>query len=138
MAKKKKKSINEDAFDVYSHRGFSVFGEPNDPPSDRSALSAAQVDSFEEQQRREYELNSAIHRALSTADGIVLFEFMEQIAIRGARFDIVNDTDAALAAAKGFFREGQAAFYFECEKRMRLAMDGPPDFTVDSGTDADD
>ncbi len=111
-----------DAFDAFKREGWDLLGQldPDQP------MTPEQAAIFEEHQQREYELNSSIHRALTSPDGQVLFEFMRELATEGARFDVVNDTDALLAAAKGFFREGQAAIFFELRNRMNRAMQGPP------------
>lgn len=111
-----------DAFDPFRREGWDLLGDLNpDQP-----MTPDQRAVFEEHQFKEYELNSAIHRALTSPDGQALFEFMRELATEGARFDVANETDPALAAAKGFFREGQAAFYFELRNRMNRALAGPP------------
>lgn len=111
-----------DAFDPFKREGWDLLGQldGNQP------MTPEQKAVFEEHQQREYELNSAIHRALSTPDGQVLFEFWRELATEGARFDIVNETNPFMAAAKGIFREGQAAMFFECRNRMNRALAGPP------------
>lgn len=112
-----------DVFGDFRQQGWSALQDIGDGAAN---LSPEQLAIFEERQLLEYNLNQSIHAALSSPDGQVLLDFMRELACEGARFDIVNETDAALAAAKGFFREGQAAFYFELTKRMRKAMEGPP------------
>lgn len=116
---------SDDVFDPYRRGGFDVFGQPTEGAN----VSPEQAAIFEEQQLREYEINSAIHRALTSPDGQVLLDFMRETATEGQRFDIANETDAHRAAAIGFFREGQAAFYFELTKRMNRALAGPPTVT---------
>ena len=113
---------NDDAFGEFKG-GWSALQDIGDGSAN---LSPEQRAIFEERQLREYELNRSIHAALSTPEGQTLLEFMREIATEGARFDIANEVDPARAAAIGFFREGQAAFYFELTKRMRKAMEGPP------------
>ncbi len=111
-----------DPFDPFKREGWDLLGQldGNQP------MTPEQKAVFEEHQLKEYELNSAIHRALTSPDGQVLFEFMRELATEGARFDVATETDPALAAAKGFFREGQAAIFFELRNRMNRAMAGPP------------
>ncbi len=112
-----------DAFDLFKATGGWSGLEQLDGSQ---PMTPEQTAIFEEHQLKEYELNSAIHRALTSPDGQVLFEFMRELATEGARFDVVNETNPVMAAAKGIFREGQAAMFFECRNRMNRAMAGPP------------
>jgi hypothetical protein len=114
-----------DMFGPFKDQGWSAIAGMTDGAAPAN-LSPEQVAAFEEQQQREYDLNKAIHAVFSSPEGQTVFEFFREIATEGQRFDVVNETDAALAAAKGFFREGQAAMYFEFKRRMNAAMQGPP------------
>ena len=115
---------DDDPFNAMSE-GWSVLDNmSNASPGDN--MTPEQIAAFEERQLAEYNLNLAIHRTFTTPDGILALEFFRELATEGARFDIVNETDADMAAAKGFFREGQAALYFEFKRRMNLAMTAPP------------
>jgi len=124
MTKKPEEQPSTDVFDVFKRGHFDVFGQQDDNAS--ANLSPEQIEAFETQAQKEYELNAAIQRALSTPDGQTLYEFMREVATEGQRFNIGTETDALRAAAVGFFREGQAAFYFECKHRINRALQGPP------------
>lgn len=112
-----------DAFGDYKAQGWGALNDMMEPGNN---LTPEQKEHYEQQQQIEHDLNAAIHRCFSTPDGQTVFEFFREIGTEAQRFDVVNETDPALAAAKGFFREGQAAMYFEFKRRMNLAMQGPP------------
>ncbi len=111
----------KDPFDPFKREGWDLLGQldGNQP------MTPEQRAVFEEHQLKEYELNSAIHRALTSPDGQVLFEFMREVATEGARFTL-DEENPIKAAAIGFFREGQAVMFFELRNRMNRAMAGPP------------
>lgn len=115
----------KDPFDVFKGGDWSALDAIGQNPSFEDLTPEAQAQ-IEHQQLEQYTLDRAIHSCFGTAMGPEVLAWMRNIAIEGARFDVANETDAALAAAKGFFREGQAAMYFEIVKRMKRAEDGPP------------
>lgn len=115
---------SEDAFGGHAE-GWSVLDNMSAAnPTDN--MTPEQIADFEERKLNEYNLNLAIHRTFSSPDGQLVYEFFRELATEGARFDIVNETDPDMAAAKGFFREGQAALYFEFKRRMNSAMTASP------------
>lgn len=103
--------------------GWDMLQDAVDPLSPN--MSPEQIEARDAQLQTDYEFNKSIHNALSTPDGQVLFNWMRELGTEGQRFSIF-ETDAKLAAAKGFFREGQAAFYFEVKRRRKAALQGPP------------
>lgn len=112
---------SEDPFKELTE-GWSAISSPEDAAN----MTPEQLAVFEERQLAEYNLNMAIHRTFSSPDGQLVYDYFREIATEGARFDIVNETNPLMAAAKGFFREGQAALYFEFKGRMNSAMTAPP------------
>ncbi len=110
-----------DPFDLFKTDGWSGLGQLDGS----QPMTPEQAAIFEEHQFKEYELNSAIHRALTSPDGQVLFEFMRELATEGARFSL-DEENPIKAALIGFFREGQAVMYFELRNRMNRALAGPP------------
>lgn len=126
------KDDSDDPFAAFAGGGWSAI---NAPMSDRTV----RLDDMTPEQRAahlarvydDWAINSAIARCFSTDDGAIVLDWMKTIATQGARFDIAKETDAQLAAAKGFFREGQAAMYFEILNRLRAAEEGPPNIQTE-------
>jgi hypothetical protein len=112
-----------DIFGDYKSQGWGGLQDLMDPGLN---MTPEQQADWEEKQQLDYDLNAAIHRCFTTADGQTVLEFFRELATECQRFDVVNETNPLMACAKGIFREGQAAMYFEFTKRMRLAMQGPP------------
>lgn len=112
-----------DPFEDMKTGGWSMLDNPAALMDNLSPEQKAQV---EAQQLAVYDLNRTISLVFSTPEGSRVLEWMRELATEGSRFDIHNETDPALAAAKGFFREGQAAFYFDICHRLQAAEQGPP------------
>jgi len=80
-----------------------------------------------------FEFDQSVHRTFSTPDGQITLEWMRQIATGGRRMDPETDGDGIKCALAGFFREGQAAFFFDVRNRMARAEQGPPHMAGQDG-----
>lgn len=114
-----------DPFDLFRQGGgWDVLNMDADAIA-HDRLTPEQIEALEEQALREYELNRTIAATFSTPEGQDTLAWMREIATEGRRFDPTEENPDK-AAAVGFYREGQAAFYFEVMRRMDKAELGPP------------
>lgn len=72
-----------------------------------------------------FEIDKTFHRVFSTPDGQAVLDYLQENYIEGRRFDPMEQ-DPHRAAMIGFYREGQAAFYFDVKARLERAENGPP------------